>query len=136
MIVVACLFEFKNSLCDRGDDRVVPTLDVGEQFREAFVVVVHLGRPFDRRVGICVITKRPSVSAPPSCMLTTDRCDDGPFCFVATRVLPFPFGCAFMCAGRDGFGVETGRAGVPFFAFVKASYNPGGRSGLGKSTNS
>lgn len=52
---LALSFELQNSLRDRSDDGVVPPLDIRQELRESFVVVVHLWWPLDPVPWICVV---------------------------------------------------------------------------------
>jgi hypothetical protein len=53
---LALALELEDSLGDGRDDWVVASLDVRQDLGEALVVIMHLWRPFDARVRICVVS--------------------------------------------------------------------------------
>lgn len=65
---LALALELEDSLRDRRHDGVMSSLDVGENLRKPFVVIVHLRRPLDARIGIRVVAvgaRKGQLAAPP-----------------------------------------------------------------------
>lgn len=55
---LALALELEDALRDGRHDGVMSSLDVGQDLREPLIVVVHLWRPLDARVGIGVVAGR------------------------------------------------------------------------------
>ena len=109
---LALALELENTLGDGCYDRVVPPFDVGQDLGETLVVIVHLWWPLDAGIGIRVVAARvqSSASRPGDHIELAHRCVRG----ARRRSLIFLLlsDLGFMCSGRDGLGVASGREGV------------------------